>query len=425
MELTEGFEEKADAYLAAWTAVNRFSGSVLVAWKDEVIFNRSYGYANREHLVGNSPATKFRLGSITKQFTSAAILMLQEQGKLAVTDRLADYLDDCPGAWEQVTVHHLLNHSSGIPNYTASIQWTAEGRFPLGVQGVIDLFRDRPLEFAPGSRHSYSNSGYHLLGCVIEKASGRTYSEYLQHAIFDPLGMPGSGYDDSSVPLPDRAAGYLVREGQWRNADYIDMSIPYAAGGLYSTTGDLLTWSRSLDSGRLLSGAATLTMESISPLLTTYGYGVQTRVLQGKQFVTHGGGIHGFRTYLLRCPELQTCVAVLANLEQTDSATTAEDLVALMAGEATRTPVTIDETLLEEYAGVYEAAPGIRVTVKAAPPGLEASATGGVERFLLARERDRFVCSADPSQLRFGREGGTVRYLVLEQGGVEQQADRV
>lgn len=338
MNIPDDFVDKADAYLTAWTEVDRFSGSVLVAWDDAVVFERSYGFANREHSIPNSSSTKFRIGSITKQFTAAAILVLQEQGKLAVTDLVSTHLDDCPKAWTDITLHHLLNHSSGIPNYTSSIEWATEGRSPLGVWGVVNLFRDKPLEFAPGSRHSYSNSGYHLLGCVIEKVSGRSFETFLNDTILGPLGMEATGLDHATEVLPGRASGYGVSKGEWVNADYLDTSIPYAAGGMYSTTGDLWTWSHALDSGRLLSEESTATMESISPLLTTYGYGVQMRTLQGRHFVTHGGGIHGFRAHLLRSPEHRACVVVLTNLEQANPKMAAEDLVALLTGKTVVVP---------------------------------------------------------------------------------------
>jgi CubicO group peptidase (beta-lactamase class C family) len=165
------------------------------------------------------------LGSVTKQFTAAAILVLQEQGKLKVADLLSDYVDDSPEAWENVTLHHLRNHSSGIPNYTDFIDST-EARTPLGTSGTVALFKDKPLDFAPGARFSYSNSGYHMLGCVIEKASGKPYDEFLKKVVFDPLRMADSGYDSTSALIARRASGYSLAAGDWKNAAYLDMGIP-------------------------------------------------------------------------------------------------------------------------------------------------------------------------------------------------------
>lgn len=424
MNIPKDFAHRADAHLQAWTDVEQFSGSALVAWNDEVLFNRGYGLANREHAIPNAPDTKFRLGSITKQFAAVAILILQEQGKLNVADLLSCYLDDSPDAWEKITLHHLLNHSSGIPNYTGFIEWDTEGRSPLGVWGVVDLFRDKLLAFAPGSQHSYSNSGYHLLGCVVEKASGKSFADFLQEAVFDPLAMADSGYDSSSALIARRASGYSLVDGDWRNAAYLDMSNPYAAGGLYSTTEDLLKWSRGLDAASILSVESLRTMSTLSPLLTTYGYGVTMKQLHGRRWVTHGGGIHGFRTHLMRCPDERGCVVVLTNLEQANPTQAALDLVALMVGEDAKKPAPLDEAALREYAGEYEMAPGIRVSIEASPPGITARATGGHEIVLLLEGDDRFFSSTSDCRIRFGREDGAVTHLVLKQGGLEEQADK-
>jgi CubicO group peptidase (beta-lactamase class C family) len=225
----------------------------MVARDDEPLLRQGYGMANREHDVPNTPETKFRIGSVTKQFTAAAALILQEQGKLDVRATIQTYLGDCPEAWGGITVHHLLTHTSGIPDYARLPDRERRIREPTTPDALIALFRDRPLEFKPGERFAYSNSGYALLGRLIERISGKTYAEFLVEQIFTPLGMKDSGYDDARPVLKARAAGYARRQGGLENAPYLDMTNPFAAGGLYSTVDDLLKWDRALAANQLLS----------------------------------------------------------------------------------------------------------------------------------------------------------------------------
>jgi CubicO group peptidase (beta-lactamase class C family) len=213
---------KADAYVQALVALDQFSGSVLIGREDQVLFASGYGLANREHGVANTPQTKFRLGSVTKQFTAMAVLILQGQGKLRVHDPVTKVLPDCPQAWERVTIHHLLTHTSGIPEHTNGLDWKTTGRAPHTPKGVIDLFRERPLDFQPGEAHQYSNSGYVLLGHIIEQVADASYEAFLQEHVLGPLGMANTGYDSSGRVLEHRATGYDLRAGTFVNASFAD-----------------------------------------------------------------------------------------------------------------------------------------------------------------------------------------------------------
>ena len=210
-----------------------------------------YGMANLEHDVPNTPQTKFRLGSITKQFTAMAILILQERGKLKVEDKVKKYLPDAPKAWDEITIHHLLTHTSGIPNYTAYPEFLKTLPVRVTLKELIAKFKDKPLDFKPGEKFRYSNSGYVVLGQIIEKVSGKNYASFLKEAIFDPLGDERHGLRQRHAPiLKHRASGYTRRLGiVLTNCDYLDMSIPHAAGALYSTVEDLLKWDQALYSG--------------------------------------------------------------------------------------------------------------------------------------------------------------------------------
>jgi len=294
-------------------------GSVLLAKGGKVILARGYGLANIELGVANKPETKFRLGSITKQFTAAAILQLQEQGKLRVGDPISKYIPDSPPAWSDVTVRHLLTHTSGIHSYTDDAGYWAGVREPSGSPlEFIKRFRNLPLDFKPGTKFHYDNSGYFLLGVIIEQVSGLKYEDYLRKYIFEPLQMNDTGYDWPSTILMDRASGYSKDDaGKVVNAEFLDMGQPYAAGSLYSTVLDLYKWDRALYTTRVLSA------ESIAAAFTPneyewgpgirYGYGWGIAQVHGHKAVGHGGGINGFSTVIWRAIEEDAVSIVLSN----------------------------------------------------------------------------------------------------------------
>src|SRR5688572_28757425 len=223
-----------------------FMGSVLVARGADVVLSKGYGSANLEWNIPNSPATKFRLGSVTKQFTAAAILLLEERGKLKTDDPVKKFMSDAPTAWEKITIYHLLTHTSGIPNFTSFPDYPSQKPFAATPEKLVARFRDKPLDFQPGEKWSYSNSGYILLGYVLEKASGESYEKFLQENIFGRLAMKDSGYDSNSAIILRRGSGYGPGKDGPMNAEFIHMSIPFSAGALYSTTEDLLRWQRGL-----------------------------------------------------------------------------------------------------------------------------------------------------------------------------------
>ncbi len=234
----------------------RFMGTVLVAQNDQVLLDKGYGYANLEWQIPDSPQAKFRLGSITKQFTAACILLLEERGKLKTDDPVKKYMPDAPAAWDKITIYNLLTHTSGIPSFTGFPDYRSTEAQPTTPEKLVARFRDKPLDFQPGEKWNYSNSGYVLLGYLVEKISGQSYKDFVQENIFKPLGMNDSGYDSNSAIILHRAYGYTPGPNGPVNAGYIDMSIPFSAGALYSTTHDLLRWEQGLFGGKLLSAAS-------------------------------------------------------------------------------------------------------------------------------------------------------------------------
>lgn len=358
---------KLDHAASAFAKARNFTGSVLVAKGGTVVFEKGYGMANFELDVPNTPNTKFRLGSITKQFTSAAILQLQEQGKLSVTDSACKYVEGCPEAWQKVTIHQLLTHTSGIPSYTNLKDFPTPKfmRQPLTPVEVVMMTRDKPMDFEPGTRFNYDNTGYVMLGVILEKVSGEKYSDYLKKHIFTPLDMSDSGYDDTRALLKNRAAGYSPGPGGLRNADYLDMSLPHAAGSLYSTARDLYRWDRALYTEKVLSAKSKTAMWT--PEKNNYGYGWTIAPVHGHKHVGHGGGINGFSTYIGRFPDDDAVVVVLSNNEAAGAQAVATALAAALFGVSVDLPgelkaIHLDSAVLDRYVGIYQVGP-MQVTV--------------------------------------------------------------
>ncbi len=328
---------KLEEYLTAVTKQG-FSGTVSIARDGKTLFSKGYGLANREWDLPNTPQTKFRLGSITKQFTASAIMLLQERGKLGTQDPICKYIDNCPAAWNEITVHQLLNHTSGIPSYTNSPEYLAKMTMPETVPTMINRFRDKPLEFKPGEKYKYNNSGYFLLGAIIEKLSGEKYEAFLQKNFFDPLGMRNTGYDRPRTILKYRATGYSRENEQPVNSRYLDMDQPYAAGSLYSTVEDMLLWNEALYGGKAVSMKSLEAMTT--PGLNDYGYGLVIKQVLNRKQVSHGGGINGFNTYLVWFPQEKLSVVVLRNQDfgAPGPGKIAEVMAAIVLGEKYELP---------------------------------------------------------------------------------------
>jgi CubicO group peptidase (beta-lactamase class C family) len=352
---------KLDAVLSGYQKNRAFIGSALIAKGGKVILEKGYGMSNVELDVPNGPDTKFRLGSITKQFTATAILQLEEQGKLSVTDTACKYLPECPETWKAITIHQLLSHTSGIPSYTDGPEFAKPKmmRIPLKPVEILMLTKDKPLEFQPGEKWKYDNSGYIFLGVIVEKVSGEKYADYLKKHIFGVLDMQDSGYDDSNIILKNRAQGYRSVTDGFRNADYLDMSLPYAAGSLYSTANDLYRWDRALYTDKVLSKASREKMWT--PVNNDYAYGWGVGQAHQHKQIAHGGGINGFSTFIARYPDDDAVVIVLSNNERAAAGAIAGGLSGILFGDKVDLPwdrkeVSIDAKILDRYVGSYQAA---------------------------------------------------------------------
>lgn len=324
MSFAQAKAEQIEELLSAFEEYGKFNGSVLVSDQGKVIYKKGFGMANMEWDIPNQPNTKHRLGSITKQFTAMLILQLVAEGKLDLQAPITTYLPDYPKAnGDRITSHHLLTHTSGIPNYTSFPKFREdENRNPYTPEEFVKKFDEKELDFTPGEKFSYSNSGYFLLGVLVEKLSGKSYEQMLQDKILTPLNMKDTGYDHFGDILKNRATGYERSGRDYVNSSYLDMSIPYAAGSMYSTVEDLYKWDQALYTTSILPKQyMTLYFKPYIPAYGNshyaYGWGVgYTKI--GKSMdsiyaIGHGGGINGFNTNISRTTSNNSLIVLLNN----------------------------------------------------------------------------------------------------------------
>lgn len=346
-----------DRLVAQYHALGQFDGAVLVAEHGETILKKGYGLANAEWAIPNAPDTKFRLGSVTKQFTAMLIMQLVQEGRIATTTTLAEalpyYRKDTGG---RVTIHHVLSHTSGIPSYTSHPGFFANvSRNPFGTEEFVTTYCSADLEFEPGTRYAYSNSGYFILGAVVERLTGKPYEQALRERILDPLGMADTGYDRWATVLPRRATGYERTPAGLRTAAYLDMSVPGAAGALYSTVEDLQRWDQALYGDALLAPALKRLM--FTPNLNNYAYGWGVRQAPlgpGKAertVISHAGGINGFSSVIRRVVDDRLLVVLLNNTGEVPLDELSLGIIDVVYG---RTPPAPRRAIVSEMVAVLE-----------------------------------------------------------------------
>ena len=401
----------ADKLLSAVYPAGQPGAAALVQKDGQVVLRKGYGMANLELGVPATPENVFEIGSITKQFTAAAILLLQERGKLRVEDPITRYLPDYPTHGQTITIENLLTHTSGIPSYTSLPEWYPHIREDMRPADLAALFKDKPLEFNPGERWAYDNSGFFLLGMIVEKVSGRTYEQFVEEEIFRKLGMTHSRYGHPEEIVPLRASGYSKDGEEFRNTAFISMTQPYAAGALMSTVDDLALWARALQSGALLQKASRdrmLTAYKLrSGVSTQYGYGIGVLDFRGTRVLGHGGDINGYTANVTWAPEERVFVAILSNNDSSDPRP--DDLALRIVARAVGKPVEERKTLqldartLDEYTGVYQFEPGVSRAILREGGKLFAQRNGRRQE-ISAVAPDEFVYPDGTSTLRFRRD---------------------
>lgn len=423
---TRQITAKVDEYMKSAVEVERFSGSILVARDGKALVSKSYGMANVELDVPNMPNTVFRLASLTKQFTATAVMMLQERGKLNVNDPFCKYLTDCPAAWQPITIRQLLTMTSGIPGVTATELGPLRG-LPVPWDQWLEATKKKPLDFIPGENFKYANSGYTLLGFIIERVSGKSYGEFLQENIFTPLRMKQTGYEDPLRIIKNRATGYRQLPGDpVTNVPYLEMIGLYAAGGIYSTTEDLLLWDNALYTDKLLSRKSRDEMfKPFKEMLPGkgYAYGWWTSVKFGRQEIAHGGNLAGFITYIARFPADRVTVIVLSNNGRGSSGKISNVLSAIVFGAPYEIPkerqaVAVASSVLDKYVGQYQVQlPPTSYTITNENGKLIVLESGFPKAEMFAESETDFFLKTGDIQFKFVKDAnGVVTGFIAHQG---------
>jgi D-alanyl-D-alanine carboxypeptidase len=411
------FARHAETVLADAFRTDAPGVAVLVMRGDEVLYRGARGEADIAADVPLKAGDRFRIGSVTKPIAAVGLLTLVDAGKLALDDPLSKFLPDYPGG-DGVTVEQLLNHTSGIKSYT-DIPGVMDGPIERDrtTAQMLDYFRDEPPDFAPGEQWRYNNSGYVLVGAVIEAASGQPWHEYLQEAVFEPLGMDDTGYGADPDVVARQVKGYTLDGGAPAPAAKLSMTQPHAAGALVSTVDDLARFSRALHEGRVLEPATYTRM--ITPVGkardASYGYGIQASAVRGVPALQHDGGIHGFTAQLTYVQGPDLTVAVLHNSDSPSPAQSPRALARRLAAAAlgdpypAMTPVDVDVAVLKQYEGVYRVDADATRTMRVVDGTLTVRRTDRMREDLTPIADDTFVYSDGFNRIRMERDpDGTV-----------------
>lgn len=413
--------EKLHEYLQAMNKVEGFNGVVLVAQNGNILLEKGYGYRNAEAGIMHDANSIFQIGSVTKQFTSAIILKLQQQRKLNVKDKLSKYFPAYTFA-DKITIKNLLNHTSGIYNYTNEEDFmknhTTE---PLSQDGFWNLIKDKPLDFEPGTQYKYSNSGYSILGYIIEKITKKPYTVLATNWLFKPSSMTHSGFNFSHLMSPNKTVGYLLlNKATQVKASIVDSTVSYSAGAIYSTVHDLYNWNSALNSGKILP--LPVLEKAYQPFKGNYGYGFFIDSIQGKRKISHGGRIPGFISQLTYIPEDKTTVVILSNAPLILSSFES-NILSILYNQPYKVPqeskeIKLDSNKLKEYVGVYELAPNFKITIELVNGALKTQATNQPQVDLFPESENLFFLKVVKAQVEFVRnDKGEVESMILHQNG--------
>jgi D-alanyl-D-alanine carboxypeptidase len=415
--------------------------SIAVVRGRDTVVMKGYGFADMENDVPATAQTVFRIGSVTKQFTSAAIMRLVEQGTVSLDDDVTKYVPNAPVQGQKVLVRHLLNHTSGIPSYTdVGPAFGRRMRLDLSPDSLLAIVRTDSLQFEPGSHFYYNNTGYYLLGMIIEKVTGRKYGEYLNETFFTPHGLSSTMYCSVSPIIKRRAQGYERSPNGLVNASYISMELPYAAGSLCSTVGDLVAWTRLLHSGKIVSApsfqAMTTPVKLPVPRPMSYGFGLVADTLGSHRRIQHGGGINGFISSLAHYPNDSLTIVVLANTAPAPSDQLADEIARVVFGMPARTaparpadlPIAADESA--RLAGNYRlywpdgGRRPTRIYVENNQLMIQIEGQPAL-KMLKQAEPNTFALSNQPGRVRFDIVNGKVVGFVVDRGARSVEAIRV
>ena len=426
--------DQIDAALAPMFKPGWPGATVIVTKDGKTVFRKAYGLSNIAEQAAMQPDSLLRVGSVTKQFTAVAILQLAEQGKLSVKDDITRFLPDYPTRGKRITIEHLLHHTSGIPNYTALKAFRDVDDATLDVPKVIGLFKDEPLDFEPGERFSYSNSGYFLLGAIIEKVSGMRYQDYIATHLFEPLGMKDTAHEGFERSAKRRVNGYRLRGGTEIVAvGDINLLAAYAAGAVVSTSDDMARWETAISSGKLLKPAtwkqAFTSCKVPKNLPCNYGYGWNIGTLAGHKLFAHGGSIPGFTAQSLRLPDDKVYVAVLTNGNggAVNTPVIAYKTAAIAIGKPfpDYKPIALAPDALDAFVGEYRSDEQVVRTVKREGDKLVLVRAGRDPVTLQAHAANAFFMDGSLTSIEFQRSAdGKVDTMLLRQPLNDEKAVR-
>ncbi len=409
-------EQQVDEYLKAEYPSDGPGVSFLIAKDGNPIYQKGFGMANLELNVPMTPKNVIEIGSITKQFTAIAILMLEEQGKLKVEDDITKFIPDYPTHGKKITIHQLLNHTSGIKSYTDMANFLTMARTDMTPKELIDVFKDEPMDFEPGEKFLYNNSGYILLGYIIEVASGQTYADFIEKNIFEKLGMTSSSYGSMKNIVPNRASGYSETANGYSNADYLSLTLPYAAGSIMSTTSDLLKWQNALNNNTLIKKTSyekaihgsTLNDDTHIP----YGYGLGEDNINGSPSIQHGGGIFGYTTMGIYLPEEKVFVSGLTNCDCKNITSVTTRIAAMAIGKPfpdKKDAIKLSDSELQKWIGAYQFDNNVVRYVTFENGQLYSQREGSTKMEIYPLTKVNFIF-----------DGGTTAYLFSEKDGKKQ-----
>ncbi|MBN1415246.1 MAG: serine hydrolase [Bacteroidales bacterium] len=416
--------------------------AVLVSENGKILFKEGYGLADIGYNIPVSTVTKFRIGSITKQFIAAAILKLQEEGKIIVSEKLSKFIPDFPRG-DEVTVHHLLTHTSGIHSFTNRPDFLKTAAAETNSKEMIDLIKTEKYDFNPGDNFRYNNSGYFILGFIIEKVTGKSYGDYLKEAFFDPLGMKNTGVHASNLILENEATGYTMNNNKFEKALNWDMSRAGGAGSLYSTVEDLFLWNEAVFTGKVLnneSRKAAFTIVTLNngkkPEEMNYGYGWVMTNIRGMDFILHGGGLQGFLSQLVRQPENKITIVVLTNCTPAQDGKSPDQIANSIAEymlwpkmsrqQSYSTDSSVYKEDLKKYEGRYDYGNAMVLTVVSEDSALYAQMTGQARFEIFPRGNDEFYWKVVEARIKFRRnDEGEITGAIHYQGGRELNVNKL
>lgn len=421
--IAQNLKSDVDALIAEAYPKDAPGVSILIAKNGKAIYSNASGLANMELNVPLKPTHVFEIGSITKQFTAIAILMLEEQGKLSVTDDITKYIPDYPTLGKTITIHHLLNHTSGIKSYTSMPSFRASARKDMTPTELIDVFKNEPMDFDPGEQFRYNNSGYIILGHIIEVISKKSYAEFIEENIFKPVGMTSSYYGSMKEIIPNRASGYSKRGDKYVNADYLSLTLPYAAGSIMSTVDDLLKWQNALNANQLvkrstlekaINGSTLNNGEKID-----YGYGLIARSLNGSPTIEHSGGIFGYSTNGIYFPEEDIYVIGLINCDCSSAGQIVNKVAARAIGKpfyAKNKAIKLNEAQLKKWVGAYQFENNIIRHITVNNGKIFSQREGSDKLEIYPMSENTFMFDGSTTSYSFAMQGGKKEATIIVDG---------